>query len=420
MRIERYLQPPAPAPASAGPEPLARRLAAAPWLALGFRPFFLTAALMGALWLPLWLIIYLHGVPLPLAADPIAWHAHELVFGLAAAVLAGFLLTAARNWIRGQPGSTRPSANGTKSPTPSGLPLLGLLGLWVAGRVVLLIGDVLPPALVLLVDVAFLPTLSVALARPLLRAKNRRNYAFPMLLLVLAGLNLVFHLGDYALRRQAITASIDLVAVILVLMGGRVIPFFTKNALPGAKVRMPASLAWTATILTATTLLAPLLPNPLGPVIFIGAGVANLVRLAAWSPWSTLGTPLLWVLHLGYAWIGVAQLLRGLGHWVLALAGTAPMHALTVGALCGLILGMMARVSLGHTGRPLIAPRAMTVAFTLVFVAALARAILPLAAPSLMTASLLVSGSALAVAFALFVVVYWPILTRPRADGAPG
>lgn len=406
MRIERYLQPPSPAPTPAGPEPLRRRLAAAPWLALGFRPFFLAAALMGALWLPLWLIIYLHGVPLPLAADPIAWHSHELLFGLAAAVLAGFLLTAARNW--------------TKVPTPSGLPLFGLLGLWVAGRVVLLIGDVLPPALVLLVDVAFLPALSVALARPLLRARNRRNYAFPILLLLLAGLNLVFHLGDYAVRRQAITASIDLVAVILVLMGGRVIPFFTKNALPEAKVRMPASLAWTATILTALTLLAPLSPAPLGPILFVAAGLANLVRLAAWSPWSTRKTPLLWVLHVGYAWIGVAQLLRGLGHWVLALAGTAPMHALTVGALCGLILGMMARVSLGHTGRPLIAPRAMTVAFTLVFVAALARAILPLAAPSLMTASLLVSGSALAVAFALFVVVYWPILTRPRADGAPG
>lgn len=403
MRIERYLQPPA---AAAG-ETAVRGRFAHPVLALGFRPFFLAAGLMGALWLPLWLGVYVAGLALPLGTDPISWHAHELVFGLAGAVLAGFLLTAARNW--------------TRQPTPTRGPLAALVLLWTLGRVAMLIGDVLPAFVVALVDVAFLPVVALALSRPLLAAKNRRNYAFVAMLLALAAVNLAFHIGDASLHRAAINASVYLVILFIVVMGGRVIPSFTRNACPGAKVRTPRWLDWTAAVSTAALALAQL--AQLGPpthVIALVAGAANLARVAGWDTRATLDNPLLWVLHVGYAFVGLGFVLIGLAPWVSTFAGGAPIHALTVGALGTLVIGMMARVSLGHTGRPLVAPRAMTVAFTLMVLATLVRVVFPIASSALYVPALVASGSLFALAFILFVIVYAPILTRARVDGAPG
>lgn len=397
MRIERYLTPPDAAP---------RGPFAHPVLGLGFRPFFLLAALLAAAWLPLWLAIWLGGADLPLAYDGMAWHAHEMIFGFAVAVLAGFLLTAVRNW--------------TKQPTPSGASLASLVALWLAGRLALLLGASLPHALVVAVDVAFLPAVAVALALPILRARNRRNYAIPLLLLALAALNLLFHLGDAALSRAATLAGVDLLVVFLVFVGGRVIPFFTRNALPAARVTTRRWLDWTATLSTAA--LVPLhLTDLLVPtaVVALLAGAANLARLAGWGSLATRRSPILWVLHVGYLWIGLGLVFTGLGLWVPELGGVA-LHALTVGALGTLVLGMISRVSLGHTGRPLVVSRAVVAAFALVTLAALARVGLPLLAPGLYSASLVVSASAWVLAYAIFFAVYWPILTTPRPDGAPG
>lgn len=400
MRIERYLAPP---PASTGPRPRFSH----PVLALGFRPFFLGAGLMGALWLPLWLGIYFAGLDLPLATDPLAWHAHELVFGLAGAVLAGFLLTAARNW--------------TKQPTPVRGPLAALVLVWFLGRVVMLVGGALPPSVVQLVDLAFLPAVALALARPLVAAKNRRNYAFVAMLLALFAVNLAFHLGDASLHRAAATAGVYAVILFIVVMGGRVIPVFTRNALPNARVRGHKLLDWTAAIATAALVVAQIAQIGLPThVIALVAGAANLVRLFGWDTRATLDNPLLWVLHVGYAFVGLGFILVGLAPWLPALAGGAPLHALTVGALGTLVLGMMARVSLGHTGRPLVAPRAMAFAFALITVAALLRVVLPIASTGLYVAGLIGAGSAFTLAFVIFVVVYAPILMRPRVDGAPG
>jgi len=398
MRIDRYLAPttqPARGPASH------------PTLALAFRPFFLLAGLMGALWLPLWLVVHLAGVRLPLAAEPVMWHAHELVFGLAGAVLAGFLLTAARSW--------------TKQPTPSGLALAALVLVWLAGRVVMLVGAALPPWLVAVVDVAFLPLVALALARPLLAAKDRRNYAFVPLLLALACIGVLFHAGDAATTRATMTASVSMIVLFLVVMGGRVIPFFTRNALPDARVRTPAWLAWSAVITTAALVPGHLVvPGPVVDALALVAGALNLARVCLWDTPKTLGNPLLWVLHLGYAFIGVGLVLQGVAPWAHDVLGTTPTHALTVGALGTLVLGMMARVSLGHTGRPLVAPRPVAVSFGLILVAALVRVVPPIVSPALAVPALVVSGSVFAIAFGVFVVVYAPILTRPRVDGAPG
>jgi len=402
MRIERYLQP----PPGAAPDAVKARFSH-PALALGFRPFFLAAGIMGALWLPLWLGVYVAGLALPLPTDPISWHAHELVFGLAGAVLAGFLLTAARNW--------------TRQPTPTRGPLLALVLLWTFGRVAMLVGAVLPAFVVVLVDVAFLPAVALALSRPLIAAKNRRNYAFVAMLLALAGVNLAFHLGDAALHRASVNASVYLVILFIVVMGGRVIPSFTRNACPGAKVRTPRWLDWTAAVSTAALAVAQVAQLGMSThVIALVAGAANLARVAGWDTRATLDNPLLWVLHIGYAFVGLGFVLIGLSPWVSTFAGGAPVHALTVGALGTLVIGMMARVSLGHTGRPLVAPRAMAVAFTLMVVAALVRVVFPVASSALYVPSLVASGSLFALAFVIFVVVYTPILTRPRIDGAPG
>ncbi|MCA9513429.1 MAG: NnrS family protein [Myxococcales bacterium] len=396
MQIDRYIAPPgARAPG----------LFERPVWGLGFRPFFLLAGAFAALWLVLWLLA-LFVARLPLAASGADWHAHEMVFGFGVAVLAGFLLTAARNW--------------TKQRTPTGGRLAGLALLWLLGRLVMLVGARLPGWLVATVDVAFLPVFALFLALPLWRAGSRRNYPFVALLLALGGVNVLFHL-EPLLRLWTMTVAVEVMVVFLVVMGGRVIPFFTRNALPGARVR---SWPWLDALAIASSVAYPLVQlGGLGrasDLVALLAAASNLARLAGWDSLRTRRAPILWVLHLGYLWIGVGYLLLGLGRWVPALYGSAPLHALTVGALGTLTLGMMARVSLGHTGRPLTLPRSMSVAFGLVTVGALARVVLPLASPHLLTGALVVSGIAWSCAFALFVAVYWPILTRPRVDGAPG
>ncbi len=398
MRIERYMTPAEDAP---------RGIFAHPVLALGFRPFFLLAGLLAAVWLPLWLHVLFSGTTLPLAVDPTAWHAHEMIFGFAVAVIAGFLLTAVKNW--------------TKQPTPSGASLAALVLLFVAGRVAMLIGGDWPAGLVAAIDVAFLPAVALAIARPIWRSRNKRNYGIPLLLLVLGLINLAFHAGGGALPRAALTAGVDVLVVFLVLVGGRVIPFFTRNAVKEANVVSRPWLDWSAFGLTLALVPVHLFGlHAIAAPLALAAAVANLARLAGWNPTATLTRPILWVLHLGYLWIGLGLLMLGLSPWVPALGGTAPLHALTVGALGTLILGMMSRVSLGHTGRPLVVSRVTVAGYVLLTAAALARVVIPLASPAHYPQALMASGTLWAAAFALFVGVYWRILTTPRPDGAPG
>lgn len=396
MRIDRYLESPA-------------KTGHAPVWALGFRPFFLLAALLVAVWLPLWLGIHLGGLGPPLVLDPGSWHAHELLFGFAGAVLAGFLLTAARNWTQGE--------------VPTGRSLMALVLLWALGRLLMLLGGDLPLPGVAVVVSAFLPAVAVSLMRTLVKAKNRRNYAFPILLLVMAAFEVALFALDAPDRRALLRASLDVVVVFLVVMGGRVIPFFTRNALKGATVSTPGWLAWGATISTALLVPAGLLfaETPLVPAVMaLGAGALNLARLAGWASLATRHNALLWVLHLGYLWVGLGLLLRGLSVWVPELGGPSLAHSLAIGALGTLVIGMMARVALGHTGRPLVAPRLMVPAFVLPTVAAVLRVGLPVVSPDLYTVAMTSSGVVMSLAFLLYAVVYWPILTRPRVDGAPG
>jgi uncharacterized protein involved in response to NO len=367
---------------------------------------------MAAAAVPLWLLIYQGSLELASTLPPTIWHGHEMVFGFAAAVIAGFLLTAATNW--------------TGRRTATGAGLGALAGLWIAGRVALIVPGV-PAWLAIGLDVAFLPVVAIVLAIPLLASGNRRNVVFPIVLAVLGLINLTIHLGaieaiDWDPSRR-LRIAIDLILLMIGVLGGRVIPSFTKNALPQAKVNPCPKASVLALVSIAAVAVAEMATDNatvIGAVV-LAAGIINVLRMRGWGTFATLRTPILWILHAGYAWLAVGLILRG----VAELSGLIPLdagiHALTLGAIGSMIIGMMSRVALGHTGQS-IAPAALTVAaYWLVNAAALLRVVFALTwDDTLRTVSLMGSGALWSLAFAFFVVVYWPILSRPRADGRPG
>jgi uncharacterized protein involved in response to NO len=378
--------------------------------ALGFRPFFLLAAAMSSILLLLWLLELQGLLGLRSAYGAVRWHAHEMLFGYTVAVIAGFLLTAVRNW--------------TRLPTASGLRLGVLVGLWLAGRVVMLGAGRLPTIVVAVVDVAFLPVLAASLAPSLWRAQAWRNLFLIGLISVLALANLGVHLEALGVlvggAQIGLRLGVAVVVMMMVILGGRVVPAFTRNALLQLGVR---EWVWANRIAIALTALylaavAFALDPVITGVVTLLAGVANGVRMIPWRSLGTRGVPILWVLHLGYGWIWIGLALSGaalLTPWVPASAGA---HALGVGAIGTLTLGMMSRVALGHTGRVLIITSPIVLAYALVTLAAVARvAATWVTAPFVL---LVVAGLAWAIAFAVFAAVYWPVLVRPRVDGQPG
>ena len=386
----------------------ARQTAGFALFALGFRPFFLAAGVLAVVLLGLWLAMLHGGVAVgPLA--PAVWHGHEMLFGFTVAVIAGFLLTAAQNW--------------TGIRTPSGAPLAALFVLWLAGRLGFLIPG-LSTEVVALVDLAFLPVLALVLAWPIIQANQFKNYPFPVMLLVLAAANALVHLEALG---WAATASLGLhlatyvVVTMMVVMGGRVVPSFTDNKLQ-TRARRWKLIEWLVPVVTLGALLAALI----APVSLVTALVAataatvHLIRLAGWYTHKFWSVPLLWILHLGYAWIAVGFALLALWAAGMDTAADGSLHAFTAGGIGVLTLGMMARVSLGHTGRLLEAPPVMMPVFVAINLAALIRVAVPMLFPAAYAPSMAVAGSIWVAAFAVFVAVYAPMLLRPRVDGKPG
>ncbi len=381
-------------------------------LSVGFRPFYLLGAALAAIALPLWHFAPVDLLPAePYLAGP-AWHAHEMVFGFAAAVMTGFLLTAARAW--------------TGLGTLAGWRLAGLALLWVAGRVLIATGPAVPA---IVVDCLFLPCVSLAVALPVVKARNHRNLPAALVPALLGGANLLFHLdhaGLIALARAngGALLGLDLLALLVTLMAGRVVPAFTRNAVPTARPRSNAIVEAAAfaslAILLIASPLAPWLPGGpwLAGVAAAGA-LAHAVRLWLWDPAATRGEPLLWVLPLSYAWLPAALVLRALWLADTGVPAAAAFHALGAGAIGGLMLGMMTRSALGHTGRPLAARPAECVAFVMVHAGAAVRVFGPLAGAAAEPHALAASALLWSGAFALFLVAYWPILTRPRIDEPP-
>jgi uncharacterized protein involved in response to NO len=384
-----------------------------PVFALGFRPFYLLAALFAAVAVPLWMVDYSGIVHVRGYLHGIAWHSHEMVFGFATAVIAGFLLTAVRTW--------------TGQSTPVGASLAGFAALWVLARVLALTG---PASIAALVDVAFLPVLGLAIAVPILRSKSIQNLK---ILVVLGGLttaNIFYHLAYLDMlpaefTRLAITAALDIVTILLAIMGGRVIPAFTANAISAARPRriwgIEAISVGSLVLILAAGILSTSYPLPTWVwLALLGtAALAHAVRLLLWEPYHRHRNVLLWMLPVAYAWIPVTLVLR-----VCAQAGVVPsataVHALTLGAMSGLMVAMMMRSSLGHTGRTLTTEFADIAVFVLVQLAAITRVLSSFIPPEFYQASVTASGILWSSAFVVFVFRYGPILTRPRVDGRSG
>lgn len=396
------------------PLPDPRERAAAPLAAtgfalfsLGFRPFYLLASAFSAFSVLLWAAQYSGWLPSAYLQGPL-WHGHEMLFGFTMAVIAGFLLTAVRAW--------------TGQPTPTGAPLMALAALWVLGRA-LVLTPLATAASVM--NAAFPVALAVAIGIPLVRSRNVRNYFFVGLLVLMGGLILALHLalqGVFELPpRLGLLLGLDVVLFIMTVMGGRVIPMFTNNGVPGAgATRHPLveKLALGSILLLFVADLLQLEAAIVAAIALLGA-VAHSVRLYLWRSWRTLAAPLVWILHAAYAWIVAHLALRALAGvgW---MAESNAIHALTVGAIGGLTLGMMTRTSRGHTARPLAADGYELTCFLLIQVAAVIRVFGGIASHGLYMASVQVSGLLWAAAFGLFAVRYWPVLTRPRLDGMPG
>jgi uncharacterized protein involved in response to NO len=369
------------------------------FLSVGFRPFFWLAALYAALSLPLWLAALVGHFSLEPRFPAPYWHAHEMVFGFTLAVVAGFLLTAVSKW--------------TGRETARGGHLAALALLWIAGRLVVLGGNALPPVLVWAVDLAFLPALALTVARPIVATRNHRNYVFLVLLGLMFVGNALMHAGQ--LQRGA-RLGVGIVVVMIVAITGRVVPMFTRNA---TRVESIRSLPWLDRIALGTTLavaLGDLFGLDLRVVngIALVAGASVILRTWHWGTLHTLRQPLLWVLHAAVWFVGVGLALRFFADAYPSMS----VHALTVGGIGLSTIGMMARVALGHTGRMLVAPRSVTVGFVLCVVAAAVRTVVPLLGPSAYLPGMLLAGTAFALAFALYLVAYTKILFGRNPAGA--
>ncbi len=382
-----------------------------------FRPFFLLAGLQAVGALGLWLGVLRGYAPVPGWSSPNIWHAHEMVFGFAGAAVAGFLLTSVPVW--------------TGLPAWSGARLIALVALWVSGRLAVLTASSLPAVwLAPLLDVSFLVVVAFAIGVPIHRARSRRNRGFPLLLLTLATANLLTHLGAQGPWPELIPAGLRLgVGTLLLLvsvLGGRLIPLFTKAALqragrPGAVTRVAWADVAAAPLLASFVLADTLVPDssPSAALALLAAIVLAL-RARGWGFRAALGDPLLWSMHVAYGWIPLGLLGVGLAAFTPLVPHRLATHALTVGAIGGMILAIMSRVALGHTGRPFRAPGAMTVAYLLVLAAGIARSLAPLLWPTQMGSLVLVSGALWIGGFAIFLAIYTPYLLAPRVDGEPG
>lgn len=396
-------------------EPVYRGKAGPVFFAAGFRPFFLFTAVQALASLPLWLAVYAGGLDLRLPFSATLWHGHEMVFGFAGAAIAGFLLTAVPNW--------------TNTHHVSGRPLMALFVLWLAGRVAFTLAGFLPAALVAVLDLAFMPYLAWLVGKPLIAAGKWRNIAFVPILTLFTLCNLAVHLqaglawGD---AMAGVYMALTLVLVLITIVGGRIVPSFTQNWLrmQGRPVEV-TPLAWVEKggavgSVVAGMAAAVLMPSSTvaGGLLLLAAAVHGL-RLSRWHGAATLKSPILWVLHLGYLWLVVGLTLFGLSCFVDFLPTTAALHALTAGCVGTMVLAVMSRAALGHSGRPLTVSAPVVAAYVLLSLGTALRVAAPLAGGAQMGLTH-AGGSLWALGWLLFVVVYLPILVRPRADGRPG
>ena len=378
---------------------------------LGFRPLFSLMALAAIGGIGLWLAYFVLGWQVVfISGSPVLWHSHEMIFGFAAAAIGGFLLTASANW------AGRPPVKGL---------MLVLISLaWLAGRLVMTYSALLNPVWVMGIDLLYLGLLIAVIGNTLIRAKNRRNYKVIAVLVALFCLNALYHLSSFGgpiSANTAIRIALVMVTVMIVIIGGRIVPAFTTNWLrqqnrleqtgKPQSPRMTDELALTLSLALAISW--GFFPEQLFTGwIAILAGLFHGLRMSGWKGLATVTEPLMFVLHVAYGWLVVALILLGISICFGGLPQSAAIHGLTVGAIGTMILSVAVRVSLGHTGRPLKATKIISLMFGLIAVAAILRTVAPLGNYYLELISL--SGIFWISAFVLFMIEFIPIYFQPR------
>jgi uncharacterized protein involved in response to NO len=385
-------------------------------LRLAFRPLFLGAALFAVLAIGWWGAILAGWLQQKPALPLVFWHSHEMVFGFGSAVVAGFLLTAMQNW--------------TGLRAPHGRPLALLVGCWLLARLANAAPVQLPLPFLMLLDLSFLPLAAWLLARPLIAAQQYRNLFFIPLLLVLTICNALMWLGLMPgydqFQQHGSTSAVLLITMVMAIVGGRVLPMFTAN---GTRTTRVSPLLWLDRAALGSCWLVfgyhffhlqLWLPAQVPLILCSLAALLLAVRALRWKIWITLREPLLWSLHIAYWCIPAGLALFAARYAGFAVTQSLAIHLLTVGAMGGMILSMMSRVSLGHTGRPLKVPRWMPLAFVSLIAAVVSRVALPMVSGMWYQTGVLLSALFWVCGFSLFLLCYWNILTSPRADGHPG
>lgn len=376
-------------------------------LSFGFRPFFLFGAIWAALAMTLWVLMLSGQDILPTAFDPVSWHAHEFLFGYLGAVLAGFLLTAVPNWTGRLP--------------IVGWPLAGLVTLWLAGRIAVVVSALMSWWGAMAIDLAFPLALAAVLGREIITGRNWKNLTVLALVLGLALANGLYHLdaarGGYPAGGLGLRLGLGIAVMLISLIGGRIVPSFTRNWLAQRRSPvLPVPNGRADSVVLALSLAAVLvwfaLPaHGLTAVACAVAGIAQLWRLSRWSGLHTGAEALVWVLHIGYSFVPLGFFAVAAGQFLPGI-GPAAQHVWMVGAIGLMTLAVMTRASLGHAGRPLHATGPITALYCAVIIAVLAR----FAAGGFPAQAWLLHLSAAAwiAAFAGFANLFWPILTRPK------
>lgn len=387
-----------------------------PLLRLGFRPFFLFGAGFAVVSIFIWLLILQSKSDLTPLGGGYWWHLHEMIFGFASAIIAGFLLTAVQTWT-GIPGIQNKS-------------LLFLFVLWLLARLSLLLPNIFGENITMILDIAFLPAVAVFLGKPIIKIKQYRNLFFVPLLILFTLVNLEFYLALMSPEMFSVQlsayAGVMLITLLMSVMVGRVGPMFTANGTQTPKV---TNIPWldkatngSLALITFYLLLHPLYTinhQVLGGLLIVAA-IFQSIRITRWRPWITVQVPLLWSLHLAVIFIALGLFAIGYSYFSTELSSSHLWHVLTIGGMGGLILAMIARVSLGHTGRPLQPAKTMAIAFLLIFIAAIVRSFLPLFMPESVMSIYQASAGLWYLSFGIFIFHYAPMLLKGRLDGRPG
>lgn len=378
---------------------------------LGFRPFFLFGSLWASLHILVWVAFQSGKFPFISISDPVTWHAHEMIFGFATAIVAGFLLTASQNWagMRG--------VHGRK--------LKLLVGVWILARLLSAVSRNYY-ALYAFLDLSFYPLLAWFLKPYLWQKSQRRNQVFFVLFFVLFIANLIIHINHFQSTslpssRSILLFSIYAIIMMIAIIGGRVIPFFTSNAIPAVKPFCNPWIEWTSfgSIVAVAISITFFEFSRLSAILAFLAAAVHSIRWLLWKPWKSIHLPILFILYVGYVWIPIGFLMRGMASLTF-IPPSLSTHAFTAGAIGTMIYAMITRVSLGHMGLPIRADTPLLFGYLLMITAAALRTFGPWISPEQTLTIIELSGYLWSLAFLIYVIVYGPILLGSRSDGKEG